>query len=145
MNKLEKMYIKLQMDRSVDPDIHWISPGGYSINNKWFDFNTTQGGRTESDDTVVEYELFDYEEGDNGPVTLEDLSKGFDDFFVYTGENDEPPIFEKEVLEIVFRFRDDITGKETEVCADAKLLESANNIIRENIKDIKGEADYEDR
>lgn len=141
MNKLENMYIKLKMDRNFDPDIHYISPGGYSINNKWFDFNITQGGRTDSDDTVVECELSDYEEGDDGPVTLEDLSKGFDDFYVYTGEDEDPPIFVEKVLEIDFRFRDDVTGKETEVCADAKLLESANNIVCEHAKEEEGHED----
>ncbi len=141
MNKLENMYIKLKMDRSVDPDIHYISPGGYSINNKWFDFMKTQGGRTESDDTVVEFMLFDYE-GDEGPITEKDLDKGFDDFYVYTGEDEDPPLFVEKVLEITFRFIDDVTGKETEISADAKLLESANNIVCENTKEI---ADHEDR
>ena len=60
----------------------------------------------------------------------------------YTGEDEDPPIFVEKVLEIDFRFRDDVTGKETEICADAKLLESANNIVCENNKEI---ADHEDR
>ena len=136
MYKLKEMYIKLKMDRSVDPDIHYISPGGYSINNKWFDFNKTQGDRTESDDTVVEFMLFDYEEGDEGPVTLEDLKKGFDDFYVYTGEDEDPPIFVEKVLEIGFQFEDDVTGKGMGVLAAEELLESANNIVCENMKEI---------
>lgn len=133
MKELHRMYIKLQMDREVDPDIHYICPGGYEVNGKHFDFSMMQGGRVKGDATQVEFWLSDYDdtlgEDESTVVTDKDIEKGFDEFYIYTGEDNEEEIAPLKVMEIVFEYYDKAKDKFYDVAASKDVLCSANNCI----------------
>ena len=122
---LTEMFFDLFMDREIDRDRHYVSPGGYELNGKQFDFMTFEGKIDEKDRKLLHVsvygpDLVSYEQ----PVEKEDLDGEFQEFFVYTGEYDEPEIRPVRIENLVFYWSD---GTETK--ADDRLLKSANDAM----------------
>ncbi len=137
MKQLNKMYLKLQMDRDIDPDKHYISPGGYSCNGKPFDFNKSEGNRVKDHPDQVEFWLNDFDEslGDDDEdvfITPKDINAGFDEFYVYTGEAGEPEIVPLKLLELEFEYYDAKTDKFSSKKASGKTLAQINGLFEEN-------------
>ena len=95
-----KAYIDIKFDREIDKDVHYISPGGYEVNEGdktyAFDFNEFEGVIDKNDATILHCYLRD-EDIDSYP-DIEELKKHFAEIteltecFVYTGEDGDPEI-----------------------------------------------------
>ena len=118
--RLKSMSFTLVMDRPIKPD-HYIMPGGYSINDKIFDFqcsNCTKG--TSDNEYICEVDTILEDYSDN--ITPEDAKNyPFDEFFVYTGEKKEDPeIHPVQVKDLELTFNDCI------IIPSNKLMEQTN-------------------
>lgn len=122
---LTEMFFDLFMDRKIDRDAHHISPGGYELNGKQFDFNTFEGKTDSVDGKLLHVNVYGPDLDSFGyPVEKEDLDGEFQEFFIYTGEYDEPEIRPVRIENLVFYWSD---GTETK--ADDRLLKSANDAM----------------
>ena len=97
--KIEKMVISLKMDRPINPDIHYISPGGYEIlfsNGELisFDFNLGYKKIDRTDDSIVHFAFYDLdtESFPDAERLCKNLLcsqvKEIVECYVYTGEED---------------------------------------------------------
>ena len=131
--ELRRMYVVIKMDREVNPNIHYICPGGYEANGKHFDFNTMEGGRADGDATKVEFWLRDFDdslgEQEHTVVTDQDITKGFDEFYIYTGEPGDAEIRPVKVTKLAFEYYDTAKDKIVDVAASVEVLASANRCI----------------
>lgn len=104
-----RAYLSLKMDRPIDLDAHYISPGGYHViageKEYGFDFNLSFGNIDDDDPTVIHFELRDADT-DTFPEIgemrkhLHEVNK-FDECYVYTGEQGEPEIHPVKILEFI--------------------------------------------
>ena len=100
------MSFVLVMDREIDN--HYICPGGYELaNGKRFDFLESVGKVLSQDWHKVKFEVSvfdtDYaEENGIAEITEDDLKQNFNEFFVYTGEHDDPEIKVVGIEDLVF-------------------------------------------
>ena len=136
---LTGMTMKVKMDRPYENEKHYVSPGGYEIDGKQFDFTSTYGFVQKEPD-LLEIEVAD-PDLDSFPeaVTKEEvvranLSGRFDEFYMYTGEANEPEINTVCVKELAFHFSDG-----SSIAATDQLLETVNEQFVEATK----EEDYE--
>lgn len=105
MNNLTSMEFTIRFDRPITKE-HYISPGGYSINSKSFDFLDMEGYK--QNDYEVEFHVHSFDkECYDSIITKDDIKKPFDEFFIYTGEYDEPEIMPIEIKDLVFTFNDE--------------------------------------
>lgn len=102
-----RAYISIKMDRPIDKDRHYISPGGYEVKTAdgtsiQFDFNESYGGINKEDPTVVDFELRD-EDTDCFPM-MKDLLRLLPsvtelvECYIYTGEDGEPEIRPEKIV-----------------------------------------------
>ncbi len=101
---LNAMEFTVEFDRCVTKE-HYISPGGYCVNEKNFDFLSTCGKIINSNS--VNYYVSDFdtayaEENGVNSITPEDITGDFSEFFIYTGEYDDPEINPVKVRDLVF-------------------------------------------
>lgn len=134
MKKLYGMSVVLEMDRPIDPGEHYISPGGYEINGKPFDFYEFEGNIDKDNPYILNCCLRDFDgtlgdEDEEIVITEKDIKKGFTEFYVFTGEYDEPEINVKEVKKIVFEMYDTEADETSEIVASDKILKSANDSL----------------
>lgn len=104
-----KAYITIKMDRPIERDRHYISPGGYAVTaaGKYyeFDFCESYGWIDENDNTIIHFELRS-EDMDEFPQ-IEELRKHLNEIteinecFVYTGEDGDPEIAPIELIEFI--------------------------------------------
>ena len=111
------MYVTLQMDREIDPTRHYISIGGFEFCFKkgikiGFDFNSSIAN-VQKNPTTIKFECDDLD-CDSFPeaALLEMLLSDsevdrIEEFYVYTGEKEEPEINPERVLALSF----DVDGK----------------------------------
>lgn len=138
-NKLTGMGFTITCDRPVDPKKHYISPGGYELNGKKFDFCDLIGNRVDGSPNKVHFEVenFDetyYEENQHKWITKTDLTRGtFTDFYIYTGENDIERINVLSVEGIWFLY----DGKYIEPSDNSRITKSANKCIREQFTEVR--------
>ena len=146
MYKLTNMLFQLKMDRKINPDIHYLSPGGYEIEKDGvtynFDFCQSSGNVDCDDDTIIVYEVNDFDEeyakesGFTGefkdPKDL--LGYCFKDFFVFTGEDNDAEINVIELLDLTFRFSNTETTKFLPIYlkASKEQIEQINEIFKNN-------------
>ena len=110
-----RMYGTVEFDREIDPDKHYISPGGYEAKfndgrTLQFDFEDYEGGRQAGNSKVLEWtqknpDTSSFEE--IGNFTYKDFVKHFEDFeefFIYTGEAGEPEINPVKALDVTLEF-----------------------------------------
>lgn len=84
------MYFSVKFNRPYDSENMYVSPGGYCVNGKEFDFINTYCDY-EDGCNVVDFEVagfdFEYAVENNGVPTMEDFVKNnWSEFFIYTGE-----------------------------------------------------------
>lgn len=146
MYKLTNMLFQLKMDRKINPDIHYLSPGGYEIEKDGvtykFDFCQSSGNVDSDDDTVIVFEVSDFDEEyakeTNFSGEFEDpkelLGYYFKDFFVFTGEYNDAEINVVELLDLTFRFSNTETTKflPAYMKASKKQIEQINGIFKNN-------------
>lgn len=146
MYKLTNMLFQLKMDRKINPDIHYLSPEGYEIEKDGvtykFDFCQSNGNAADDDDTVVVFDVYDFDEeyaketnfsGEfKDPKDL--LGYCFKDFFVFTGEDNDAEINVVELLDLTFRFSNTETTKFHPIYLKAlkKQIEQINEIFKNN-------------
>ena len=105
-NCLNGMSFILVMDRKIDN--HYISPGGYELaNGKRFDFLRSVGKVLAQDRHKVKFNVSvfdkDYAEENNVlEITEDDLKQNFTEFYVHTGEYDDPKIKVTGIEDLVF-------------------------------------------
>lgn len=124
--KLEKMSFDVKFDRPINKDRHYISPGGYNLNGKSFDFCMFEGVIVDPDTLRCYISDFDIEYAeDNGvdAVVPADIMGKFSEFYIYTGEYDDEPINPVKIDNLQFCF-DGVTFN-----CPSPTLESANQCI----------------
>ena len=120
-----KMEATIRFDRNIEPAQHYISPGGYEMtfsNGKTveFDFMDFEGAISVEDPTVMLFEV-GYLDTDCFPdaeflETFTGSITEISEFFVYTGEDNEPEIYPVELIELRMYNNN---GDEIEVSEDA--------------------------
>lgn len=101
-------YLRLKMDRPIQKDLHYISPGGYEFETEdrkiyGMDFTLSEGCIDTKDSSIIEFTLkhADYEsfpEMAELRNKLEDIVR-ITEFYIYTGEDGEPEIRPEKILE----------------------------------------------
>ena len=98
-------------DRPVDPDKHYLSPGGYSVELRdgrkiEFDFFEHYGNRVGTHSVAFEMSELDTSTFPESEILTVDSMVGcnFDEFFVFTGEYDDPEIYMTNVHDVVFTY-----------------------------------------
>ena len=115
---VDGMIFVLQMDREIDKDKHYVSPGGYEFKSSksdepsQFDFFDYAGYIDSNDKTKIlfETELLD---GQSFPGIIDKLNKSFcedineiTEFYIYTGEDEDPELNLSKIIDISLLFTD---------------------------------------
>lgn len=99
MLKVESMFITVKMDRPIDTDKHYISPGGYELlfgngESVAFDFYESYGNIDKNDESTIHFELCDLDT-DSFPeaeklagLLIGSRVKEITECYIYTGEED---------------------------------------------------------
>lgn len=130
-----RMYFSLTMDRPVDKDIHYISPGGFEFqfgkHLVAFDFFEFCGGIDDKDDRKVNCEMrcLDTTSFPESEILLSGNLLGkvkhIEDFYVYTGEQGyDPELYLEKIDSISF----DHDGKNYSV--PQKVIETYNEKLK---------------
>ena len=121
------MYATLQMDREIDPNRHYIGIGGFEFRfrngvNIGFDFNSSIAN-VQKNPTTIKFECDDLD-CDSFPeaALLEMLLSDsevdrIEEFYVYTGEREEPEINPEKILSLSF-------------CVDGRMVDIPDSIIQ---------------
>ena len=121
------MYATLQMDREIDPNRHYIGIGGFEFCfrngvNIGFDFNSSIAN-VQKNPTTIKFECDDLD-CDSFPeaALLEMLLSDsevdrIEEFYVYTGEREEPEINPEKILSLSF-------------CVDGRMVDIPDSIIQ---------------
>ena len=121
---LQGMSFDVKFDRNINRTRHHISPGGYELNHKRFDFHNFEGFIT---DDTMECLVTEYDDSYSPQdITANDLEGLFQEFFIFTGELNDFEINPKEISNISFL----IDGKW--IKARKKLEVSANETLAYN-------------
>ena len=112
MSEITAMEFTLRMDRPLKDNVeeespYYLSPGGYEVAGKQFDFSTSAGDVKGEALDRIEYEVYDLDETycENGIPTYEDVVSGeWSEFFIFTGEGEDPEIRVKEVEALTVHF-----------------------------------------
>ena len=127
------MELLLEMDRVIEKEKHYISPGGYECGGKHFDFFQHEGYIQQDNPEQVLFIMKHFDDSlgkeEHTIVTPEDVKLGFTEFYINTGEYDDPEIEVRNVKKATFFFRDEKTGEETVFEASEKLLEGINECL----------------
>lgn len=111
------MSMVLTMDRPIDKEKHYISPGSYQMlfetgQSVQFDFLDSCRQVDSDDPTKVAFEVYNLdkeafpESVDLPKLLLNSKVIGIEDFFVYCGEDDEPEINVVGVSDVSFTIGD---------------------------------------
>ena len=106
------MYATLQMDREIDPNRHYIGIGGFEFCfrngvNIGFDFNSSIAN-VQKNPTTIKFECDDLdcdsfpEAALLGMMLSDSEVKRIEEFYVYTGEREEPEINPEKILSLSF-------------------------------------------
>lgn len=111
-----RMCAKIKMNRAIDPNKDFISPGGYEMvmdgKTVTFDFEDYTGGRSADDASILEVEVKNPMYGvypEMEQITeqmLENVSE-IKEFFVYTGEPGETDLRPVSLKSVCFMLPDD--------------------------------------
>lgn len=141
MRKITTMSFTLKMDRPLKnhSDVespYYLSPGGYEVAGKPFDFQASVGDIDPDRLDVVHFDVEDLDEDycEKGIPTYEDIISGnWGEFFIFTGEGNDPEIFVEKVESLTVHF-DDGTAYEVPESALSKindLLEDYNRLFEQ--------------
>ncbi len=133
---VEAAIFTLQMDREIDKDKHYISPGGYefksSKNDKslQFDFCEDSGYVDANDKTKILFEC-EFLDNESFPSIYEELTKSFCEnideiveFYIYTGEDEDPELNLSKIIDISLLFADG-----TKIDIKPEVIDKFNNSI----------------
>ena len=132
--KLLSMSFTLVCDREIpkENNPYYISPGGYElVNGKRFDFFSSIGNVDPENRTKVEFDVLELDDEYSDVITEKDLKKPFTEFFIYTGEYDDPQIGIQEVKDVEFEVERD--GESKIVHETKKQMKSINAYIKAEI------------
>lgn len=112
---LYRMYATVEFDREIDPDKHYISPGGYEAKfddgrTLQFDFEDYEGGRQEGNGKVLEWVQKNPDTKsfkDIANFSYKDFAEhfeGFEEFYIYTGETGDPEIVPVKAMAVTLEF-----------------------------------------
>lgn len=143
-----RMYISLLMDRPIDKEKHYISPGGYEFNfngkNIPFDFCTSAGSVCKNP-RMIEFELSDLDL-DSFPEAKKLLTKSnlknvrkIEEFYVYTGEDKEPEINLERINYIHFDLDGEFFAVSDRVLGEFNLKLMGELIKAKNPEEVKKE------
>lgn len=134
---VEGMILVLQMDREIDKDKHYISPGGYEFKSSkseeplQFDYFFDYAGYIDSNDKtkiLFETEALD---GQSFPGIIDKLNKSFcedineiTEFYIYTGEDEDPELNLSKIIDISLLFTDG-----TKIDIKPEVIDKFNNTI----------------
>ena len=121
--KLTGMSFTIKADRPIQKR-HYISPGGYKLNNKQFDFCASEGVIDSQDKKKMHFFVHNFDETYSLEIQPIDIWQKFGEFFIYTGENDDPEINIIGVEDIKFYFDNILFA-----CPEPAYI-SANECIR---------------
>ena len=121
------MYATLQMDREIDPNRHYIGIGGFEFLfrngvNIRFDFNSSIAN-VQRDPTVIKFECDDLdcdsfpEAALLGMLLSDSEVDRIEEFYVYTGEREEPEINPEKIISLSFY-------------VDGRMIEIPDSIIQ---------------
>ena len=121
------MYVTLQMDREIDPNRHYISIGGFEFCFKkgikiGFDFNSSIAN-VQKNPTTIKFECDDLdcdsfpEAALLGMLLSDSEVDRIEEFYVYTGEREEPEINPEKILSLSF-------------CVDGRMVDIPDSIIQ---------------
>ena len=121
------MYVTLQMDRDIDPNRHYIGIGGFEFLfrngvNIGFDFNSSIAN-VQKNPTTIKFECDDLdcdsfpEAALLGMMLSDSEVKRIEEFYVYTGEREEPEINPEKILSLSF-------------CVDGRMVDIPDSIIQ---------------
>ena len=121
------MYATLQMDREIDPNRHYIGIGGFEFCfrngvNIGFDFNSSIAN-VQKNPTTIKFECDDLdcdsfpEAALLGMMLSDSEVKRIEEFYVYTGEREEPEINPEKILSLSF-------------CVDERMVDIPDSIIQ---------------
>ena len=121
------MYATLQMDREIDPNRHYISIGGFEFCFKkgikiGFDFNSSIAN-VQKNPTTIKFECDDLdcdsfpEAALLGMLLSDSEVDRIEEFYVYTGEREEPEINPEKILSLSF-------------CVDGRMVDIPGSIIQ---------------
>lgn len=137
---ITEMTMDLKFDRPIVKEKHYISPGGYAFRSGGktyhFDFLCFEGRIDPEDPTILHAEVhhldkdYSYDMSDFNAENLQEI----EEFFVYTGEYDDPEIYLESVLSLT------IWQGDAEMDIKKELLpvkKSSENIERQMQKQIQ--------
>ena len=121
------MYVTLQMDRENHPTRHYISIVGFEFCFKkgikiGFDFNSSIAN-VQKNPTTIKFECDDLdcdsfpEAALLGMMLSDSEVKRIEEFYVYTGEREEPEINPEKILSLSF-------------CVDGRMVDIPDSIIQ---------------
>ena len=121
------MFATLQMDREIDPNRHYIGIGGFEFCfrngvNIGFDFNSSIAN-VQKNPTTIKFECDDLdcdsfpEAALLGMMLSDSEVKRIEEFYVYTGEREEPEINPEKILSLSF-------------CVDGRMVDIPDSIIQ---------------
>ncbi len=134
---VEAMIFVLQMDREIDKDKNYVSPGGYEFKSSkseeplQFDFFDYAGYIDSNDKTKIlfETELLDEQ---SFPGIIGKLNKSFcedineiTDFYIYTGDDEDPELNLSKIIDISLLFTDG-----TKIDIKAEVIDKFNNELK---------------
>lgn len=115
---VEGMVFTLQMDREIDKDKHFISPGGYEFKSNeseeplQFDFYEYSGYTDSNDKTKILFETKILDD-QSFPEITDKLTKSFCkniteiiEFYIYTGEDEDPELNLSKIIDMNLLFTD---------------------------------------
>ena len=128
-----RMYSVVEFDRPIEGDKHYISLGGFEMTMKGksvqFDFEEYRGSINKENPRILETEHKnpDYSCFKDLDIITSDMLHNvekIEEFFVYTGENDEPEINPVRIKELAFVIIDDL-GNMEQIDIPLEILDSA--------------------
>lgn len=135
MSDLTGMRFKLQLSEPLNPTVHSLSPGGFEINGKKFDFTTSRISKEHLlSSVIVEMEDFDKDYSEGKGIALSDIENHeFTEFYVYLGEKDDERVRIEKVSDLSFEFNNGVLVYNAP--NDGLLVKSANDLIAEQIEE----------
>lgn len=124
IGEVTRMVMDIKFDRPINPDRHYISPGGYTMicekQNYSFDFMDYEGSVDKDDPTIFHAEVYHLDRDYSNDMSKFNSKKieNIEEFYIYTGEYDDPEIIPLEILSLT------IEQHLTTTNVDKKLLKS---------------------
>ena len=124
IGEVTRMVMDIKFDRPINPDRHYISPGGYTIKCKdksySFDFMDYEGNVDKDDPTILHAEVSHLDEDYSNDLSKFNSEKieETEESYIYTGEGEDPEINPVEVLSLTLEQNLTVTN------IDKKLLKS---------------------